>query len=176
MEVRMRPALPSDEAGVLELLKKTAERLKKKGSKQWNGILDGKDNHHTDKAIESGNVFILEQGGKIGAMMILYGEKTEWDRKLWKEQEEIDSYYLHRLAVSEENRGKNIALLCLRWAMDYTRQRGKKALRLDCLKSVEYLNELYRGAGFSFLGTIEKYNANEQIADFNLYEYRTESL
>lgn len=75
MEVRMRPALSADEAGVLDLLKKTAERLKNKGSKQWNGILDGNDNHHTDKAIESGNVFILEQGGKIAAMMIYMVKK-----------------------------------------------------------------------------------------------------
>lgn len=172
MEVQMRVAVPADEEQVLHLLKKTAERLKAIGSKQWNGILEGRDNHHTDRAIESGNVFVLEQDGTIGAMMILYGEKTEWDKKLWADQEELNAYYLHRLTVSEENRGRNISSACLKWAIEYTSRQGKSALRLDCLNKVNYLNELYRNAGFSFLKTIENYNAKEQIADFNLYEYR----
>lgn len=170
--LELRPATALDEKEIMDLLKETAAWLKEKGSKQWNGILEGKDNHHTDIAIAKGNVFVLEEEHKIVAVMILYPSKTKWDTVLWKEEEEVDAFYLHRLTLSLDRRGQKLAHRCLQWAINHTRKQGKTAVRLDCLEKIPYLNQLYTEAGFRCLKTVEDFNANEQIADFNLYEHR----
>ncbi|MDO4792763.1 MAG: GNAT family N-acetyltransferase [Filifactor alocis] len=170
--LELRAATASDEKEIMDLLKETATWLKEKGSKQWNGILEGRDNHHTDVAIAKGNVFVLEEEHKIVAVMILYPSKTAWDTVLWKEEEEMDAFYLHRLTLSLDRRGERLAHRCLQWAIDHARKEGKAAVRLDCLKKIPYLNQLYAEAGFRHLRTVEDFNANEQIADFSLYEYK----
>ncbi|MGX7420309.1 GNAT family N-acetyltransferase [Carnobacterium gallinarum] len=153
------------------MLTDTAKWLKSIGSKQWNGILEGKDNHNTANAIEKGEVFYCTLENKPVGMFILWQNQSEWDQELWGTEDSEAYFYLHRLNLVREFAGKGIALDMLERIKEYGKVNQKTGIRLDCLASNEPLNQMYKKANFNFLKTIYNHDAGEQISDFNLYEY-----
>ncbi len=155
------------------LLRETALWLKAKGSLQWNGILDGKDNHDTASAIDRGEVFYGTLNNELAGMFILWDKQSKWDTALWGENLSDDFYYLHRLNIKRDKAGKGISHLLINAAKERAQNEHKKALRLDCIASNEFLNQLYLKGKFEFIECKEDVNAGEQISDFNLYQYNS---
>lgn len=154
------------------LLKETALWLKSKGSLQWNGILEGKDNHDTASAIDRGEVFYGTLDNELVGMFILWEHQSEWDAALWGTDQGNDFYYLHRLNIKREKAGMGIPQMMINAAKDYAEKKQKRALRLDCIAENEFLNRMYRNENFELVDCKEDFNAGEQINDFNLYQYQ----
>lgn len=154
------------------LLKETALWLKAKGSLQWNGILEGKDNHDTARAIDRGEVFYGTLDNELVGMFILWERQSEWDAALWGTDQGNDFYYLHRLNIKRDKAGIGIPKMMINAAKDYAEKKQKRALRLDCIAENEFLNRMYRNEGFKLIDCKEDFNAGEQINDFNLYQYQ----
>lgn len=76
------------------------------------------------------------------------------DPDFWGEQQD-DALYLHKLATRHCVRGRGVGLAMLRWAEQYTRDRGKTYLRLDTLATNHILCRYYEQAGYIDRGTIE---------------------
>ncbi|MCO6017170.1 GNAT family N-acetyltransferase [Carnobacterium divergens] len=155
---------------ITELLIESAKWLKSKGSKQWNGILEGKDNHDTKSAIERGDVFYFTMENSPVGMCILWNKQSSWDQELWGVDKSDHFFYLHRLAINRHYSGQGIAMKILTEVEKYSKKENKKEIRLDCIADNQVLNKLYQDAGFNFYKTIYQHNAGEQIADFNLYK------
>lgn len=153
------------------LLKETALWLKAKGSLQWNGILDGKDNHDTASAILRGEVFYGTVDNELAGMFILWDCQSKWDVTLWGADSSNDFYYLHRLNIKRNKSGMGIPHLMIDAAKEYAKQERKKALRLDCIAENRFLNQMYQQEKFDFIDCVKDVNAGEQINDFNLYQY-----
>ena len=154
------------------LLKETALWLKAKGSLQWNGILEGKDNHGTASAIDRGEVFYGTLDNELVGMFILWDQQSEWDAALWGKDQGNDFYYLHRLNIKRDKAGMGIPQMMINAAKDYAEKKQKRALRLDCIAENEFLNQMYRSESFDLIDCKEDFNAGEQIKDFNLYQYQ----
>ena len=67
----------------------------------------------------------------------------------------LDAVLLFRLAFRRSVAGQGVAGWLLRWAAAYTRERGKRELRLDCWAGNERLKRYYQDAGFESCGNIE---------------------
>lgn len=167
----LHQAKPKDVKMIDALLRETALWLKAKGSLQWNGILNGKDNHDTASAIDRGEVFYGTLNNELAGMFILWDNQSEWDTALWGENKSGDFYYLHRLNIKRDKAGKGISHLMINAAKEYAESEHKKAIRLDCIASNDFLNQLYLKEKFEFIKCKEDFNAGEQISDFNLYQY-----
>lgn len=157
-----------------ELLMETALWLKSKGSLQWNGILEGKDNHDTASAVSRGEVFYGTLNDELVGMLILWDRQSKWDTALWGEDQGDDFYYLHRLTIKRDKAGKGNSHLMINAAKEYAQKEQKKGLRLDCIAENEFLNHMYLKEKFEFIHCKEDFNAEEQLNDFNLYQYEIE--
>ncbi|WP_027109085.1 GNAT family N-acetyltransferase [Lacticigenium naphthae] len=169
-EIRVYQAKSKDLPLIQFFLHETAQWLKDKGSKQWNGILEGKDTHNTPQAIEKGEVYIVDLDNEPAGMFVLWDHQSEWDQELWGVDTSFDYYYLHRVTIHRKHAGKGLADKLLYKAIEVAQADHKKAVRLDCLATNAYLNQMYSRAGFEKVGITKEHDAGEQIADFNLYE------
>ncbi|MDT1940518.1 GNAT family N-acetyltransferase [Carnobacterium divergens] len=169
-QLKLNKATMNDYPLITELLIESAKWLKSKGSKQWNGILEGKDNHDTKSAIERGDVFYFTMENSPVGMCILWNKQSSWDQELWGVDKSDHFFYLHRLAINRHYSGQGIAMKILTEVEKYSKKENKKEIRLDCIADNQVLNKLYQDAGFNFYKTIYQHNAGEQIADFNLYK------
>ena len=89
---------------------------------------------------------------EAAACMYLHHE----DRLFWPQSSPGEAFYVHRLAVARKFAKQGYAHDMLLWALDETRAKGRKFLRLDCEPRAKLL-ALYRDAGFSRIdpGTIQ---------------------
>lgn len=164
-------AKPEDVKMIDNLLKETALWLKSIGSLQWNGILEGKDNHDTASAIDRGEVFYGTLNTEVIGMFILWNRQSKWDAALWGADSSDDYYYLHRLNIKRDKAGKGISHLMINAAKEHALTDQKKAVRLDCIADNEFLNQMYLKEKFDFVNCKKNFDAGEQINDFNLYQY-----
>lgn len=122
--------------------------------------------------IENGEMYMLMDGDKVAGMvaLVLHQEKDYEDVK-WAEDLANDQVaVIHLLAVCPEYRGKNLGSRILDKAIDLAIQNGRKALRLDTLKSNLPARHMYEKAGFSFRGVQNLYEESLGWADFYYYE------
>ena len=77
---------------------------------------------------------------------------------------------VHLLAVCPDHRGKSLGVRILEEAMEIALRNGKKALRLEVLKSNLPAQRMYDRAGFVFRGEQRLYAENTGMMDFLYYE------
>lgn len=174
-EFEIHQAVPEEKELIENILFQAATWIKSKGSKQWSGILgqgNTKDNHDTLSAIKRGEVYFATIEEEPAGMFLMWDHQSEWDKTLWGNDPSEAFMYLHRLAVLRKYAGQGISQKLIESAIQIAKAKEKQAIRLDCMSEKEYLNQLYKNAGFVFAGKVEDHDAGEQIADFNLYQYQ----
>ena len=77
---------------------------------------------------------------------------------------------IHALAVSVNFQGKGIAKKMVKFAIDFCKENGMKAIRLDVLAPNKPAHKLYEKAGFVFMDKIQLFYEDTGLADFLLYE------
>lgn len=170
-KIELHQAESKDGALINSILVQTVQWLQSRGSTQWSGILEGKDNHNTSEAIERGEVFYVTIEHQPVGMFILWDQQSEWDAALWKENPTTDYSYLHRLTIVREFAGQGVSELLLKEAKACAKAMGKKAVRLDCIADNPHLNKLYQHAGFSYKGQAKEIEADGHKTNFNLYQF-----
>ncbi|API88980.1 hypothetical protein BKP56_06685 [Marinilactibacillus sp. 15R] len=154
---------------VMEILTDTAKWLNEKGSTQWNDLLSGEDVHNTKKVIEKEEVYLVSQQDLIIGMFVLWENQSQWDQILWGTEPVNDICYLHRVALTKGAHGRKVGIQLINAALSTAKQNNKNKVRLDCLADNQYLNQLYKNAGFQLKAagkTANEFNSNL----YNLYE------
>jgi hypothetical protein len=164
-DINVFQAQPEDTEAVLQLLVRTAEWLKSKGSTQWNALLRGEDSHQTPEAIKHGEVYIFMQGSILAGMVMLMQRASAWDVELWGDEGHASSIYLHRLNINREAAGTNLGEAIVHWADSGIHFAGKDRIRLDCIANNAKLNDFYKSCGYEFIGS-----ASNPMGQFNKYE------
>lgn len=77
------------------------------------------------------------------------------DRKIWRERDNDDAIYIHRICTNPSLRGNRYINAIVKWAEEYAKQTGKQFIRLDTLGNNTKLIEHYTSAGFNFLGMFQ---------------------
>lgn len=125
-----------------------------------------------DSLIKS-QLFVLEENGEILASVILNNEANEsyrlvnWSREVSDEKVLI----IHVLAVSPKHAGKGLGTKMMQYILDYAKETGMQAVRMDVISNNSSAERLYQKIGFQFVQTQRLYYEVTGEKDFNLYEY-----
>lgn len=160
--IQVYQAKPEDADAVMALLLKTAQWFKSKGSSQWSALLDGEDSHNTREVIKHGNVFVFKEGEKIAAMVILLTDASPWDIDLWGEEDQENSFYVHRLAIDRDYAGRGLGKAVLEWVEHGIAIEGKPQIRLDCIGTNDTLYQFYSNAGYTHKGLVKGFHLFEK--------------
>ncbi len=132
--------------------------------------------HPNDESLQSyidrGEMFILKDGEDIAGVTVLTMEQGEdYENIPWQENLQNDQVATVRLlAVCPAYRGRSLGMKILKEAMEIAVRNGKKAFRLDTLKSNLPAQKMYERAEFSCRGERRMYAENTGMTDFLYYE------
>jgi GNAT superfamily N-acetyltransferase len=153
-ETEFLVAGPDQVDDVLNLLDEAAAWLQARGISQWPERFESS---WVEEAIRRGETRLVQVGGAISATVTL-----DWSDPAWSDVAG-SAGYLHRMAV--RRRASGLGAVILAWAADIACQRGRKALRLDCVASNERLRAYYEAAGFVHHGDVAVAGAPGQRLD-----------
>jgi len=99
------------------------------------------------------------------------------DKILWRQMENGDAIYLHRIVVNPQFKGKRMFGIILEWAIQHAKSKGFKFIRMDTWADDPNIINYYKGFGFYFIEDFNKpdipelpvHNRNIPLA---LLEYR----
>lgn len=125
-----------------------------------------------DSLIKS-QLFVLEENEKILASVILNNEANEsYQRVNWsREVPDEKVLIIHVLAVSPKHSGKGLGTKMMQYILDYAKETGMQAVRMDVISNNSAAEHLYQKIGFKFVQTQRLYYEVTGERDFNLYEY-----
>lgn len=132
--------------------------------------------HPTDESlkayIDRGEMYVLMDGEEIAGMAaVAMCQGDDYLRIAWAEDMKSDEVAtVHLLAVCPDHRGKSLGIKILEDAMEIAVKRGKKALRLDALKTNLPAQKMYEKAGFVYRGEQKLYAENTGMTEFLYYE------
>lgn len=123
---------------------------------------DGWGRERLEQAQESGGLYLIwHEDEAVGTISLLPEDPVFWP------DSPADALYLHRFAVRGSCSGKGIGAAALRWAYDEVLRRGRRVVRLDCLRDEPGIRAYYERAGFDHRGDVEVAGIR-----FSLYERR----
>jgi len=73
------------------------------------------------------------------------------DKLIWRELDEGDSIYLHRIVVNPAFKGRKLFGLILDWAIDHVKQKGLRSIRMDTWADNPTIINYYKTFGFQFI-------------------------
>ena len=160
MNIVIRHAEINDVHAVSEILIEAASWLEKNGIPLWNVYDLSEERLHEDVA--SGLYFLAEVDGKaIGTF-----KYTMVDPLCWPDANDGESAFVHRVAVRRDYAGGMVSTAMLNWAVDQTKELGRRSLRLDCEISRNKLRIIYERFGF-------QYHSDKHVGQYHVarYEY-----
>ena len=83
------------------------------------------------------------------------------DKIIWRECDNGDSIYLHRIVVNPEFKGQKLFGLVLEWAIDHIKSKGLNTIRMDTWAANPTIINYYKSFGFE---TIENYTTPDTPA------------
>jgi GNAT superfamily N-acetyltransferase len=132
---------PGEAADVLMVLDEAAAWLQGRGIAQWPPRFEPS---WVEAAIGRGETWLVKVGGTVSATVTLDLADPVWDGIAGS------ALYVHRMAVRRRAAGLGAAVLG--WASGVARERGREALRLDCVAANTRLRAYYERAGFAYRG------------------------
>ena len=132
--------------------------------------------HPTDELlkayIDCGEMYVLMDGEAIAGMVaVAMCQGDDYLRISWSVDLQSDEVAtVHLLAVCPDYMGKALGIRILEDAMEIAVKNGKKALRLDALKSNLPAQKMYEKAGFVYMGEQRLYAENTGMTQFVYYE------
>jgi ribosomal protein S18 acetylase RimI-like enzyme len=73
------------------------------------------------------------------------------DKLIWRELDEGDSIYLHRIVVNPAFKGRKLFGIILDWAIDHLKQKGLRSIRMDTWADNPTIINYYKTFGFQFI-------------------------
>ena len=126
------------------------------------------------KYLSQGAMYMLAEDDDIYSVMALCAfQSEEYKTVPWTvNARENEVATIHILAVSPAHQGFGISEEMLYAAISSARKAGKKALRLDTLKTNTPAQAIYSSMGFKYVGSQNLYAENTGWTDFLYYEYK----
>lgn len=89
------------------------------------------------------------------------------DLLFWSDVPQEDSAFIHRLAVRRSFAGGLVSTALMQWAVEHSRELGKRYLRLDCAADRSRLRQLYEKFGF-------RHHSDRQVGPYYVARYEYE--
>ena len=123
-------------------------------------------------AIRQGELYTaVEDNAIIGAMVLNHDRAEEYDKVLWKINADKDQIaFIHALGVSARYQSRGYGKKMVAYAIDISKRKGLKAIRLDVLASNAPAQKLYVSMGFLYRDTLRLFYEDTGLTDFYVYE------
>ncbi len=161
--------VPGDLPVIFELFEHSIAYQEKHGYPVWKNY----DRGTIRDDIENKNQYKLIVDGKIGMIFSVgYADKV-----IWRELDQGDAIYLHRIVVNPAYKGRKIFGLILEWSVEHAKQKGLNSVRMDTWASNAMIISYYTSFGFVI---IENYTTpdspqlpvHNRNLELTLLEYR----
>ena len=73
------------------------------------------------------------------------------DKLIWRDLDQDDAIYLHRIVVNPEFKGRKLFGTILEWAIDHVRKKGLRFIRIDTWAANPTIINYYRSFGFDVI-------------------------
>lgn len=149
--MRIRLAVPTDLAAVMDLVGRVVPLMRAAGNLQW-------DESYPDAAVfeqdvEQGQLWVAEIDGAIAGMAALTTDQApEYAQVGWDIEE--TAVVVHRLAVNPAFRGAGIASALMRRAEEVAAERGLPKVLTDTSVQNEAAQRLFPKMGYRLAGEI----------------------
>lgn len=160
---------PADLPFIFELFDHSIRYQEKHGYPVWKNY----DQGAIRADIENKNQYKIIVNGVIGIVFsVAYADKI-----IWRELDQGDAVYLHRIVVNPDCKGRQLFGLIADWSVQHAKQKGLSCVRMDTWACNDSLIRYYAGFGFS---AVENYTTpdspqlpvhNRNLA-LTLLEYR----
>lgn len=162
----IRQAKASEIVQLIAITKSCAAHMIANGIYQWN------ENYPNIKAfeqdLERGELYVLyAQDTLLGCITISNIKDSEYEAISWLTQD-INHYYIHRLAVSPAFQKQGHARTLMDFAESFAKQNGGVSLRLDTFSQNKRNQRFYENRGYQRLGNI--YFPKQSQDPFYCYE------
>ncbi len=97
--------------------------------------------------VENGQLFKITKGTEIACIFSICYQ----DPLIWREKENADAIYLHRIVLNRDFAGQQWFTKVLDWAKGYAKQKSLKYIRMDTWANNFKLIDYYRSHGFRFV-------------------------
>ena len=116
--------------------------------------------------------YVCRINGQIVATFALNDDPDNEYRyvKFNKELSHGEYLTIHALAVATELQGQGIGKQIVNFCIDYAREHGYKAIRLDVVPTNYPARKLYQQCGFVYVGDVDLKRGYEHIPLFSMYE------
>ena len=117
-------------------------------------------------------LYLCRIKGKLVAAFALNDDPTDEYRKVKFSKSLQRGQYLviHALAVATQLQGQGIGRQIVNFCIEYAREQGYQAIRLDVVPTNFPAKKLYESCGFSYLGDLDLERGYEHIPLFSMYE------
>jgi ribosomal protein S18 acetylase RimI-like enzyme len=148
----------SDLKLIFELFEHSINYQEKKGYPVWRNY----DKHSIIKDIEDKHQYKVVVDSKTA---IVFSVRYD-DKIIWRDLDQGNSIYLHRIVVNPEFKGQKLFGSILEWAIEHSKQKGLHSIRMDTWASNANIINYYKSFGFSL---IENYTTpdSEQLPVHN---------
>lgn len=140
--MRVRCASSADAAVVSAVLHEAASWLDVRGETLWRA--DELETAAIAADVDAGLFWIADVDDEPAGVVRLQTS----DPDFWPDVPEGSSLFLHRLAVRRSAAGSGLSSALLTFAVERTRELGRKCLRLDCEAARPKLRAVYERFGF----------------------------
>ena len=90
---------------------------------------------------------VLNDGSIHGIFSICYA-----DEMVWRERENGQAFYLHRIVVNPKQKGKRLFGRVLNWARQRAQEKQRSAIRMDTWANNPTIIAYYQNFGFKIVG------------------------
>ena len=123
--------------------------------------------------IGEGTQFICTEGEEILGSFMLNTDPLGAYKKVpfSKKLQPCECVVVHMLSVSHLHARKGIGKAMTNYAIEYAKEKGFKAIRLDVVPTNTPARRLYEGLGFHYVGDFDLERGIEKIPLFSMYEF-----
>jgi GNAT superfamily N-acetyltransferase len=140
--VSIRQATIADTWAISTVLIEAAQWLREQNIPVWSPAMFSIAKVKND--ISEHRYYVAEDGGSVVGTFRF--QLT--DREVWPEVPDLDSAFIHRLAVLRSHAGCGVAQQMILYAKQLTQQAERQFLRLDCAADQPKLRKIYEDADF----------------------------
>jgi len=170
-ELLLRPARPEELEEVVAFYDIIIDAQKgQENTPKWTKDVYPAAEHLKD-AVDAGQMHLGFQGDKIVCAEVITGNDEIYERVDWHydvKDEEVT--VIHLLCVLPEYYRRGFARKMIQYAVDLSRDHGRKVIRMDVIDGNKRAADLYLSEGFEYIGEYQVYYEDTGLADFWMFE------
>ena len=147
MEFDFAPCQREDIPRLTEMFDEAAAFQQRISEQRWMGF----EAERLESEIDREQIWKLVDGDQIACVFVWVTS----DEQIWENSENDRAIYLHRIAVTEQYRGKGCMQAILEWSKSLCVERGWDFIRVDTWARNEKLVGYYIQCGFRYVREID---------------------